>query len=103
MDIPKESDKLSVDTPKNSASLDTNDKECDGNGIDDDSGESDPRENKLSFAMNSLRLEKFLNGVWNLYQNFIWSLQWSWVYLYSKFWFSILTKKVQRTSMSFES
>ena len=27
-------------------------------------------ENKLSFAMISLRLEKFLNGVWNLYQNF---------------------------------
>ena len=26
--------------------------------------------NKLSFAMISLRLEKFLNGVWNLYQNF---------------------------------
>ena len=28
------------------------------------------KSNKLSFAMISLRLEKFLNGVWNLYQNF---------------------------------
>ena len=28
------------------------------------------KKNKLSFAMISLRLEKFLNGVWNLYQNF---------------------------------
>ena len=45
---------------------------------------------------------RFLTGVWHLDLWFGYG-HWSLIYLWSKFWISILILKVQRTSMSFKS
>ena len=60
---------------------------------------------ETSSALHWLALgwKSFWMGFGILIRIFIWSLHWSWVYPCSKFWLPILTKKVQRTFISFES